>query len=89
MKLYNGSDSILHCFICFIIATIVSATFAHTPTPVAVCYVSGVLVAMSAGLGKEYGDSLDEGNSWSWVDVFWDMVGALLGACFAFVKYLL
>ncbi len=82
-------DKICHLFASFVIAMIVSAFYAHTSASVAICIVSGFLVSMAAGLGKEFGDSRATGNAWCWNDMMWNLIGALLGCPFGFAKLLI
>lgn len=41
---------------------------------------TGWTTAMAAGFGKEAYDLRVKGTCWSWRDVFWDFLGASLGA---------
>ena len=82
-------DKIFHLFASFVIAMIVSAFYAHTSAPTVICVVSGFLVSISAGIGKEFGDSQATGNSWCWNDMLWNLIGALLGCSFGFAKLLI
>ena len=82
-------DKIFHLFASFVIAMIVSAFYAHTSAPTVICVVSGFLVSISAGIGKEFGDSQATGNSWCWNDMLWNLIGAVIGCSFGFVKLLL
>ena len=72
-----GKDKVLHFSICAT-AALLSGFFLG--------YFSGVMVGLSLGLGKEYGDMVAKGNSWSWADVFADLLGSLFGA---FLVYML
>ncbi len=89
MKLFNGGESLLHMFVCFVVAMVVAAIYAHTSATVTICVVSGFLVSMAAGLGKEFGDSRATGNAWCWNDMLWNLIGALSGCLFGFVKLLI
>jgi VanZ family protein len=69
-------DKQLHLLLCFAICTVASI----------VNPVVGVVAALAAGLLKEWHDSRQQGNSWSWGDVAFDMAGTV---CAAVAVYLL
>lgn len=77
-------DKIMHLFASFVIAMLVSVIYAHTSASVGICIASGFLVSMGAGIGKEYGDgTFDNG------DMLFNLIGALVGCMFGFVKLLI
>lgn len=45
----------------------------------------GVCFGVGLGLGKEYGDMVAKGNTWSWGDILADVVGIIVGALLAFL----
>lgn len=77
-------DKIMHLFASFVIAMLVAVIFAHTSASVTICIVSGFLVSIGTGIGKEYGDgTFDKG------DMLFNLIGALAGCLFGFVKLLI
>lgn len=77
-------DKIMHLFASFVIAMVVSAVYAHTSASVTISIVSGFLVSIGTGIGKEYGDgTFDKG------DMLFNLIGALAGCMFGFVKLLI
>ena len=71
-----GKDKVLHFSICAA-AALLSGFFLG-------CF-SGVVVGLSLGLGKEYGDMVAKGNSWSWADILADLLGSLFGSLLAYI----
>jgi len=45
----------------------------------------GVCIGAGLGFGKEYGDMVAKGNTWSWGDVLADALGIITGALLAFL----
>ena len=90
LSIIKSADFRLHLFVCFIIAVAVSTIVAHTsvgnPLP---AILAGFFSAIFAGIGKEYGDSRAEGNTWSWPDIFADFIGAAVGSMIGFVALLI
>lgn len=39
----------------------------------------GLGLAIGLSVGKEYGDSLVEGNKWDWYDILADAIGLVIG----------
>ena len=42
--------------------------------------LAGFCGGLAAGIGKEYGDECAKDNKWSWDDVKFDIIGAVIGA---------
>ena len=82
-------DKILHFAFCCACAIIVSTFIAHfctSPTP---AILAGFLAALALGMGKEFGDYRARGNNWSKTDLFFDLIGAIVGSMGGFVKLLI
>lgn len=88
------SDSIKHLLICAIISAITSCVttlliwlsliaisceelMEYLLSPI---WFSGIASALTMGMGKEYGDECAKDNKWSWDDVTFDIIGAVIGA---------
>lgn len=87
MKL--NTDNIKHlvvCFICSFLISVIIAHFAVSPLP---AITAGFLGAMCLGAGKEYGDSKSEGNFWSWEDMLYNAIGAVIGSMGGFFVYII
>lgn len=63
-------DKQLHFLWCFAICIL--ASMVHP--------IAGVAAAIVAGLLKEWHDSKQEGNAWSWGDIAFDAAGTVLAA---------
>lgn len=79
MKFKIQFTDVLHIVACMLCAFVVSAILAHTTTESTPCIVGGFLAGMFLGVGKEFGDSRASGNSWSWSDIGYNTIGALIG----------
>lgn len=44
----------------------------------------GVCIGAGLGIGKEYGDMVAKGNTWSWGDILADALGIIIGALLSF-----
>jgi len=47
-----------------------------------ICFIVSIFqpwLAVGLALGKEYGDSRSQGNTWSWGDILADALGIILG----------
>ena len=47
-----------------------------------ICFMVSIFnpwLAVGLALGKEYGDSKAQGNTWSWCDILADALGVILG----------
>ena len=77
------NDKLLHFLVCAAIAAVMAAVMMVTGATVVQTAISSVGAAMSAGLGKEYGDRCAVGNHWDWVDLAADLAGAVVGTVVA------
>jgi len=68
-------DKQLHLLLCFAICTV--ASIVHP--------VVGVVLALGAGVLKEWRDSRHAGNAWSWGDIAFDMAGTVASAVAVFL----
>lgn len=68
-------DKQLHLLLCFAICAV--ASIVHP--------VAGAVAALAAGLCKEWHDSRQQGNAWSWGDIAFDMTGTVLAAVTVFL----
>ena len=87
MKLKLKFEDVLHIIACMLCAFCVSAIIAHltiTPTP---AIVGGWLSGMFLGVGKEFGDSRESGNAWSWRDFLFDFIGSSVGCWGGLLTY--
>ena len=73
------NDKLLHFLVCAAIAAVMAAMMLLTGATVVQTAIASVGAAMSAGLGKEYGDKNAAGNHWCWVDLAADLAGAVVG----------
>lgn len=73
------NDKMLHFLVCAAIAAVMAAVMRLTGATVVQTAIASVGAAMSAGLGKEYGDRCAIGNHWCWVDLAADLAGAVVG----------
>lgn len=89
MKMKIKLTDILHLGACLVCALVVSAVLAHTTTEALPCIVGGFLSGVALGVGKEYGDSRASGNSWSWSDMLYNVIGAAIGSMNGFAVYLI
>lgn len=87
MKLKIKFEDVLHIIACMFCAFCVSAIIAHTTTTPTPAIVGGWLAGMFLGVGKEFGDSRANGNSWSWRDFLFDFIGATIGSFGGFLVY--
>lgn len=72
-------DKILHGACCCFVAAMATVLLLLEGGRWYMGVTTGLLSAMGAGLGKEYGDYKASGNDWSWGDVLADAVGAVAG----------
>lgn len=63
-------DKQLHLLYCFTICILFSIVHPWV----------GIVCAMGAGVWKEWKDSRQPGNAWSWADIAFDIAGTGLGA---------
>lgn len=85
-KMKIEKDKYLHALVCMACAIGVGLVFAwHS---VVVAMVAGLIAAMCAAGGKEYGDMLAVGNRWSWGDILADAVGAFVGCGVVYLIWL-
>ena len=68
-------DKQLHLLYCFAICT--GGSIAHP--------VVGIFAAIAVGLIKEWKDSGEPGNVWSWGDIAFDIAGTVLAAVAVFL----
>lgn len=83
------TDNLLHILASFGVAALIATLIANTGANTLGACLSGFLGGMACGLGKEYGDSKAQGNKWSWKDIGWDAVGAVVGCLSGFVAELI
>lgn len=87
MKL--NTDYALHtifCASCAITTSLIMSTIVDTPLP---AILSGFISGLCLGIGKEYGDSKAQGNEWSWGDILYDIIGAMIGSMGGFINLLI
>lgn len=77
------NDKLQHFLVCAAIAAVMAAVMRLTGATVVQTAIASVGAAMSAGLGKEYGDRCAIGNHWDWVDLAADLAGAVVGTAVA------
>ena len=73
------NDTLQHFLVCAAIAAVMAAVMRLTGATVTQTAIASVGAAMSAGLGKEYGDRCAVGNRWDWLDLAADLAGAVVG----------
>lgn len=79
----------LHIVACMFCAFLCSVIIAHATPHVAPCIVGGFLGGMCLGIGKEFGDSRATGNSWSWSDMLFNLIGSAIGCLGGFTANLI
>lgn len=73
------NDKLLHLICCFIISFCI-AQINGSQGIIFIGLINSFLCGLLIGVGKEYGDSKAEGNTWDWHDIIADAIGALLGS---------
>ncbi len=89
MKLKFESTDILHLVICLVCAFLVSsfvAMFTIVPAP---AIWAGFFAGVALGMGKELGDHMATGNSWSQKDIIFDFIGSTIGCWGGMLCYLI
>lgn len=87
MKMKFEFTDALHIVACLLCAFVVSAIIAHATTEPTPAIVGGWLAGMFLGVGKEFGDSRASGNSWSWGDMLYNLIGATAGCWGGLLTY--
>lgn len=82
-------DKVYHLIACAVIAFAISSVVANTCALVFPSCIAGFLGGIACGAWKEYGDSKSKCNSWSWSDMFYDVIGAAIGSLGGLVALLI
>ncbi|MCH5331866.1 MAG: hypothetical protein J1E33_05615 [Alistipes sp.] len=90
LNFFRKQDFYLHFVACLIVAIIVATVVAHLAVglPLA-AIVAGFLAAFFTGWAKEFADSRQPGNFFSWSDMFADLLGAAVGSQIGWVALLI
>ena len=89
MKLKLESTDILHLVICLVCAFLVSSFVAMFTITPASAILAGLFAGIALGMGKELGDHMATGNSWSQKDIIFDFIGSAIGCWGGMLCYLI
>lgn len=77
------NDKLLHIAVCSLVA-VIAAVITYLADKCAdkalTLAVVGCICALSIGIGKEFGDSVNPNDYWDWWDILADVVGMVVGA---------
>lgn len=82
-------ESIYHIIACAVVAFAIASIVGKTCNLMFPSCVAGFLGGVACGAGKEYGDKHAKGNSWSWSDILYDTIGAVIGCLGGIVTILI
>ena len=82
-------DNVYNIIAFAVIAFAIASVVANTCALVFPSCMAGFLGGIACGAGKEYGDSKSKGNSWSWSDMLYDVIGAAIGSLGGLVALLI
>ena len=83
-----SKDKVLHIAICGGLSVALMTLMWLLGSNIAAAIVASIVCSMSAGAGKEFGDSINPYNSWNWWDFTADIIGAVCGTCLGCLLWL-
>ncbi len=83
-----SQDKIKHFVACLAISELAAIILDAAGATLLPCLIGSFLCGISAGAGKEYGDSQCVDNRWDWWDILADVLGAAAGSLFSLLTLL-
>lgn len=83
-----STDKIKHFAACLAISAFTAMILDAAGSTLLPCLIGSLLCGISAGAGKEYGDSKCSENFWDWWDILADVLGAVAGSFFSLLTLL-
>lgn len=84
-----AKDKKIHFSVCAISAVAMMVFMRILSSPLDVAVLSSQICSIFLGVGKEYGDKVNQNNHWDWYDLLADVVGALFGSLIGCLLWLL
>lgn len=80
---------IYHIIACAVVAFAITSIVGKTCDLILPSCLAGLLGGIACGAGEEYGDSHANGNNWSWSDIMYDAIGAVIGCVCGIITILI
>ena len=76
-------DKVKHFFVNAVVVTGATLMLLGLGFETIPAYTASVFLAIGLSVGKEYGDSRAVGNRWDWWDIYYDVLGIIIGICYS------